>query len=189
MEVWGCFLMSGVRMLHFFKDWWKFTRIHQYYTMALIRFEIITLRLIYMLAADWACFEYSYDSIDRMHMMSQKGAPACWGSHEALSRAPSPSMQPAGQPLHAIPLGRPGPAHWPRAERLRVPTLFQHNTCAQRDKSWPPSWRRCYGDVTSMHKVYCVHCTLRAMWWLCWNNSHPYHLYFEKLKMNEQFIK
>ena len=25
---------------------------------------------------------------------------------------------------------------------------------AQRDKSWPPTWRRCYGDVTSMHKVY-----------------------------------
>ena len=22
-EVWGCFLMSGVRMLHFFKDWWN----------------------------------------------------------------------------------------------------------------------------------------------------------------------
>ena len=32
--------------------------------------------------------------------------------------------------------------------------LFQHNTCVQRDKSWPPTWRRCYGDVTSMHKVY-----------------------------------
>ena len=39
-------------------------------------------------------------------------------------------------------------------ERLRAPTLFQHNTCAQRDKSWPPTWRRCYGDVASMHKVY-----------------------------------
>ena len=87
--------MSGVRIL-FFKAWWKFTRIHQYYTMALIRFEIITLRLIYMLLADWACFEYSYDSIDLMHMTSQKGAPACWGSNEALSRAPSPSMQPGG---------------------------------------------------------------------------------------------
>ena len=34
-EVWGCFLMSGVRMLHFLKDWWKFIQIHQYYTMAL----------------------------------------------------------------------------------------------------------------------------------------------------------
>ena len=32
---WGCFLMSGVRMLHFLKDWWKFIQIHQYYTMAL----------------------------------------------------------------------------------------------------------------------------------------------------------
>ena len=30
-EVWSCFLMSGVRMLHFLKDWWKFIQIHQYY--------------------------------------------------------------------------------------------------------------------------------------------------------------
>ena len=36
MEVWGCFLMSRVRMLHFLKDWWKFIQIHQYYTMALM---------------------------------------------------------------------------------------------------------------------------------------------------------
>ena len=34
------FLMSGVRMLHFLKDLWKFIWIHQYYTMAL---TIITL--------------------------------------------------------------------------------------------------------------------------------------------------
>ena len=27
--------MSGVRMLHFLKDWWKFIHIHQYYTLAL----------------------------------------------------------------------------------------------------------------------------------------------------------
>ena len=50
--------------------------------------------------------------IDLMHMTSQKGARVCWGSNEALPRAPSPSMQPAGQPLHAIPPGWPGPAHW-----------------------------------------------------------------------------
>ena len=34
-EVWGYFLMSEVRMLHFLKDWWKFIQIHQYYTMTL----------------------------------------------------------------------------------------------------------------------------------------------------------
>ena len=34
-EVLGCFLMSGVRMLYFLKDWWKFIQIHQYYIMAL----------------------------------------------------------------------------------------------------------------------------------------------------------
>ena len=27
--------MSGVSMLHFLNDWWKFIQIHQYYTMAL----------------------------------------------------------------------------------------------------------------------------------------------------------
>ena len=39
-------------------------------------------------------------------------------------------------------------------ERLSANALCQHNTCAQRNKSWPPTWRCCYGDVTSMHKVY-----------------------------------
>ena len=35
MEMWGCFLMSGVKILHFLKDWWKSIPIHQSYTMAL----------------------------------------------------------------------------------------------------------------------------------------------------------
>ena len=86
-------------------------------------------------------------------MTSQKGAQARWGSNVALPRAPSPSMQPSG----------PNPAchtaglAWARAltERLSANALCQHNTCAQRDKSWPRTWRRCYGDVTSMHMVYC----------------------------------
>ena len=34
-EIWGCLLMSGVKMQHFSKDWWKFIQIHQYYTLAL----------------------------------------------------------------------------------------------------------------------------------------------------------
>ena len=29
--------MSGVRILHFLKDWWKFIQIHQIYTMALMQ--------------------------------------------------------------------------------------------------------------------------------------------------------
>ena len=33
--MWGCFLMSGVKILHFLKDWWKSIPIHQHYTMAL----------------------------------------------------------------------------------------------------------------------------------------------------------
>ena len=31
----ACFLMSGVKILHFLKDWWKSIPIHQNYTMAL----------------------------------------------------------------------------------------------------------------------------------------------------------
>ena len=38
--MWGCFLMSGVKILHFLKDWWKSIPIHQNYTMALIFTEI-----------------------------------------------------------------------------------------------------------------------------------------------------
>ena len=33
-DVWSNLFMSGVRMLHFLKDWLKFIQIHQYYTMA-----------------------------------------------------------------------------------------------------------------------------------------------------------
>ena len=33
--MWCCFLMSGVKILHFLKDWWKSIPIHQNYTMAL----------------------------------------------------------------------------------------------------------------------------------------------------------
>ena len=33
--MWGCFLMSGVKILHFLKDWFKSIPIHQNYTMAL----------------------------------------------------------------------------------------------------------------------------------------------------------
>ena len=34
----GCFLMSGVKILHFLKDWWKSIPLHQNYTMALREF-------------------------------------------------------------------------------------------------------------------------------------------------------
>ena len=38
--MWGCFLMSGVKILHFLKDWWKSIPIHQNYTMALTELNI-----------------------------------------------------------------------------------------------------------------------------------------------------
>ena len=34
-EVWSCFLMSGVGILHFSNDLWKFIQIYQYYNIAL----------------------------------------------------------------------------------------------------------------------------------------------------------
>ena len=40
--MWGCFIMSGVKILHFLKDWWKSIPIHQNYTMALNLFIILT---------------------------------------------------------------------------------------------------------------------------------------------------
>ena len=39
--MWGCFLMSGVKILHFLKDWWKSIPIHQNYTMALRKWDFI----------------------------------------------------------------------------------------------------------------------------------------------------
>ena len=39
--MWGCFLMSGVKILHFLKDWWKSIPIHQNYTMALTTTRIL----------------------------------------------------------------------------------------------------------------------------------------------------
>ena len=40
--MWGCFLMSGVKILHFLKDWWKSIPIHQNYAMALMLFSYFT---------------------------------------------------------------------------------------------------------------------------------------------------
>ena len=57
-------------------------------------------------------------------------APVRWGANEALPRAPSPSMQPAGQPLHAIPPAGLARAH-ALTESKSANALFQHNTCAQ----------------------------------------------------------
>ena len=99
-----------------------------------------------------------------MHMTSQKGAPARWGSNEALPRAPSPSMKPAGQPLHAIPPGGPRPAQlrgWERQRsssttRARSPTSLdpQHGVVVME------TWRQC---IRSILQVSSVH---RACGWI-----------------------
>ena len=64
-------------------------------------------------------------------------SPSLVGGHsnEVMSRAPSPSMQQAGQALHAIP---PGPAA-PGPRTDWEPTLFQHSTCTQRDGNPDPN--------------------------------------------------
>ena len=59
--MWGCFLMSGVKILHFLKDWWKSIPIHQNYTMALIekkfqdfkQFYLISCIILYNLQTYW----------------------------------------------------------------------------------------------------------------------------------------
>ena len=89
-----------------------------------------------------------------MHMTSQKGAPACWGSNEALSRAPSPSMQPGGQPLHAIPPGRPGPTHWLRGwERQRSSSTTRARSATSLDPQHGvvvmETWRQCIRSITT----------------------------------------
>ena len=91
-------------------------------------------------------------TIDLMHMTSQKGAPARWGSNEALSRAPSPNMQPAGQPLHAIPPGRRGPAHWPRGwERQRSSSTTRARSATSLDPQHGvvvmETWHQCIRSI------------------------------------------
>ena len=93
-----------------------------------------------------------------MHMTSQKGAPVCWGSNEALSRAPSPSMQPAGQPLHAIPPDRPGPAHWLRGwERQRSSSTTRARSATSLDPQHGvvvmETWRQCIRSIPTQNLV------------------------------------
>ena len=89
-----------------------------------------------------------------MHMTSQKGAPACWGSNEALPRAPSPSSTASG-PTPAC-----HTAGLARARALtegRAPTRSASTTHARSATSLDPQHGVVvhYGDVRSMHKVYC----------------------------------
>ena len=56
--MWGCFLMSGVKILHFLIDWWKSIPVHQNYTMAL---TIIPLHYTQLLVSHYS---YSYYLLD-----------------------------------------------------------------------------------------------------------------------------
>ena len=88
---------------------------------------------------------YAYDVIEgRPRVLGVKRGTATCAIAKHAASGPTPACHTAG-------LARARAL----TERLSANALCQHNTCAQRDKSWPPTWRRCYGDVTSMHKVYC----------------------------------
>ena len=57
------FFMSGLRILHILKDWWKFIQIHQYYTMALklnvcrfFSFDHTKFKISHKRIIDWLCF-------------------------------------------------------------------------------------------------------------------------------------
>ena len=51
--MWGCFLMSGVKILHFLKDWWKSIPIHQNYTMALNSSSLLHVWLCVLYLVIW----------------------------------------------------------------------------------------------------------------------------------------
>ena len=87
------------------------------------------------------------DSIDLMHMTSQKGAPACWGvkwgtvtcaHRQAWSQLANPCM----------PHRRAGPG--PRTDWEASSTTRAHSATSLD----PQHGVVVYGDVTSMHKVY-----------------------------------
>ena len=98
-------------------------------------------------------------TIDLMHMTSQKGTHARWGSNVALPRAPSPSMQPEGQPLHAIPPGWPGPAHWLRGwAPMRSASLTRAHSATSLDPQHGvvvmETWRQCIRSIDGMETTW-----------------------------------
>ena len=54
-EVVFIILISGVRMLHFLKDWWKFIQIHQYYTIN--GFNSPNYVILFVIFIDTKCFK------------------------------------------------------------------------------------------------------------------------------------
>ena len=80
-------------------------------------------------------------------MTSQKGAHRMLGVKRGTVTC-AIAKHAASGPTPVCHTARAGPGPRTDWERQRS---SQHNTCAQ---SWPPTWRRCYGDVMSMHKVY-----------------------------------
>ena len=104
---------------------------------------------------------YAYD-------VTEGRPPWCWGSNEARHVHHRQALHSEGKTPACL------TAELARVrtltERVSANALCQQNMCAERDKSWPPAWRRCYGDVTSMHKVYLagkVFCCCCCLFFLC----------------------
>ena len=125
---------------------WFSTSIHEW---------LVKTKWLVECTSDWQQFifplnrPYAYDVTE--------GRPAALGSNVALPRAPSPSMQPEGQPLHAIPPGWPGPAHWLRGW---APMRSASTTRARSATSLDPqhgvvvmeTWRQCIRSISE----FCV---------------------------------
>ena len=85
--MWGCFLMSGVKILHFLKDWWKSIPIHQNYTMALMILHKRGSRMINCIELNLAypLFKKNIDALDsniwvnlwKHHTVSTNGGSLC----------------------------------------------------------------------------------------------------------------
>ena len=87
---------------------------------------------------------YAYDVTE--------GRPRVLGVKRGMSRAPSSSMQPASQPLHAIPPGRSGPTHWLRgSERQRSSSTTRARSATSLDPQHGvvvmEMWRQCIRSI------------------------------------------
>ena len=109
----------------------------------------------------------------RVWWRHRRAPPRVGGSNEALPCAPSPSMQPAGQLLHAIPPARPGPAHWLRGrwEPTRSASTTRARSATSLDSQHGvvvmETWRQCIRSIWQTNKKcqLVFFCTLGISHW------------------------
>ena len=113
-----------------------------------------------------------FQNIDLMHMTSQRGAPACWGSNEALSRASSPKHAASGPSpaCHTAGLARARAL----TERLRRQRALPAQHVPRSATSLAPqhgvvvmeTWRQCIRSICRVHDT----CTEKGF--ACMHISH-----------------